>query len=135
MPCEKTACGLPKGTPFAIENLTVIIEPRVAQTTLTLRFNGTVDTVQVPSDRGGIDAVLKAIDTLVGRKAPGMARFDSSRVNSATTGTGSDAQVTVRVIDAKDHVQYGVFEYPDTVIATAQAYVNVLNEIYSARSA
>lgn len=133
MSCEKTSCGLPKGSPFAIEDMLVVIRPTEQRATLTMSVHDLVYTAQESSTNGGIDALLKAIDALVAKHAPpGFAQFERSNVHSVNQGTSSKAQVVVNVRDAHGNVHHKVFEYHDTVVATAQAYVNALNHIYKA---
>ena len=80
------------------------------------------------SEGGGpVDAALKAIETIVTSGAD----LQLYSVNNITSGTDSQGEVTVRL--SKDgRIVNGLGADTDIVIASAKAYVNALNKIYSA---
>ena len=79
------------------------------------------------SEGGGpVDAALKAIETIVNSGAD----LQLYSVNNITSGTDSQGEVTVRL--SKDgRIVNGLGADTDIVIASAKAYVNALNKIYS----
>ena len=74
-----------------------------------------------------MDAALKAIETIVTSDAD----LQLYSVNNITSGTDSQGEVTVRL--SKDgRIVNGLGADTDIVIASAKAYLNALNKIYSA---
>jgi len=126
----KTACGLRRTMPVAIEHVNYIggtVGPPNATITLSWQREGRLQmkTAQQKSDTGAIDAVLRAIDHIFKNEA----RFENIDVHSACPGTNSAAEVIVRVRLGQKTV-HGQGIHADTVIAVAIAYVHALNQLY-----
>ena len=75
---------------------------------------------------GPVDATFKAIETIVGSGA----QLQLYSVNSITSGTDSQGEVTVRL--KKDgRIVNGAGADTDIVVASAKAYINALNKLQS----
>ncbi|HEX5638809.1 MAG TPA: 2-isopropylmalate synthase [Burkholderiaceae bacterium] len=75
---------------------------------------------------GPVDATLKAIETQV-RSGSELLLYS---VNAITTGTESQGEVTVRLSRA-GRIVNGVGADPDIIAASAKAYLNALNKLYT----
>jgi 2-isopropylmalate synthase len=75
---------------------------------------------------GPVDATLKAIESQV-KSGSELLLYS---VNAITTGTESQGEVTVRLARA-GRIVNGVGADPDIVAASAKAYVNALNKLYT----
>lgn len=75
---------------------------------------------------GPVDAVFKAIESRVGSGA----ELLLYSVNAITTGTESQGEVTVRLARG-GRIVNGVGADPDIVAASAKAYFNALNKLYT----
>jgi 2-isopropylmalate synthase len=75
---------------------------------------------------GPVDASLKAIEAKVGSGS----ELLLYSVNAITTGTESQGEVTVRLARA-GRIVNGVGADPDIVAASAKAYLNALNKLYT----
>ena len=75
---------------------------------------------------GPVDAVFKAIESHVGSGA----ELQLYSVNAITTGTESQGEVTVRLARA-GRIVNGIGADPDIVAASAKAYINALNRLYT----
>ena len=83
--------------------------------------------VTAESDGNGpVDASLKAIEAKVGSGS----ELLLYSVNAITTGTESQGEVTVRLARA-GRIVNGVGADPDIVAASAKAYLNALNKLYT----
>lgn len=90
---------------------------------ITLNING--EEKQTSADGSGpVDAAFKAIESVVNSNV----ELQLYSVNNITTGTDSQGEVTVRV-DNKGHIINGQGADTDIVIASAKAYLNMLNKI------
>jgi 2-isopropylmalate synthase len=75
---------------------------------------------------GPVDATLKAIESQVDSGA----ELLLYSVNAITTGTESQGEVTVR-LSRGGRIVNGVGADPDIIVASAKAYLNALNKLYS----
>jgi 2-isopropylmalate synthase len=73
---------------------------------------------------GPVDAVFNAIKMLI----PHNARLDLYQVHAVTDGTDAQAEVSVRLVDG-DNVGVARAADPDTLVASAKAYVAALNRL------
>ena len=73
---------------------------------------------------GPVDAVFNAIKMLM----PHNARLDLYQVHAVTDGTDAQAEVSVRLVDG-DNVGVSRSSDPDTLVASAKAYVAALNRL------
>lgn len=73
---------------------------------------------------GPVDATYQAIKSIINSDM----ELQLYSVNNITTGTDSQGEVTVRV-DSNGHILNGQGSDTDIVIASAKAYINVLNKI------
>lgn len=73
---------------------------------------------------GPVDAVFNAIRTCV----PHAAKLDLFQVHAVTGGTDAQAEVSVRLKDA-GIMAMGRASDPDTLVASAKAYINALNKL------
>ena len=88
---------------------------------LSMRVQG--DEASTTQDGNGpVDAVFNAIQAL----CPHSARLLLYQVHAVTEGTDAQAEVTVRLED-NGKVYNGHSADPDTLVASAQAYINALN--------
>lgn len=93
---------------------------------VTLEFNGDERTVDAEGG-GPVDAAFKAIDSVV-QSGTQLVLYS---VNSITTGTDAQGEVTVR-LERAGRVVNGQGSDTDIVIASAKAYVNALNRLLTA---
>ena len=91
--------------------------------TLTLDIDGISKTVQ-SSGNGPVDATFNAIKQLF----PHEARLDLYQVHAVTEGTDAQAEVSVR-LEEGGRVVTGRSADPDTLVASARAYVAALNKL------
>jgi 2-isopropylmalate synthase len=90
-------------------------------------FRVGADEVDAQSDGSGpVDASLKAIESQV-RSGSELLLYS---VNAITTGTESQGEVTVRLARA-GRIVNGIGADPDIVAASAKAYINALNKLYT----
>jgi 2-isopropylmalate synthase len=83
--------------------------------------------VTAESDGNGpVDASLKAIESKVNSGS----ELLLYSVNAITTGTESQGEVTVRLARA-GRIVNGIGADPDIVAASAKAYINALNKLYT----
>ena len=104
--------------------LTVIagtIGPQTA--TLTLDIEGQPKTVQSIGN-GPVDATFNAIKQLI----PHEARLDLYQVHAVTEGTDAQAEVSVR-LEEEGRIVTGRAADPDTLVASARAYVAALSKL------
>jgi 2-isopropylmalate synthase len=104
--------------------LTVIAGTMGPQTaTLTLEIDGQSKTVQ-STGNGPVDATFNAIKLLV----PHDARLDLYQVHAVTEGTDAQAEVSVR-LEEDGRMVTGRSADPDTLVASARAYVAALAKL------
>ena len=87
---------------------------------------GTQELSSESDGNGPVDASLKAIEARVGSGS----ELLLYSVNAITTGTESQGEVTVRLARA-GRIVNGVGADPDIVAASAKAYLNALNKLYT----
>ena len=104
--------------------LTVIAGTMGPQTaTLTLDIDGQSKTVQSVGN-GPVDATFNAIKQLL----PHNARLELYQVHAVTEGTDAQAEVSVR-LEEDGRAVTGRAADPDTLVASARAYVSALNKL------
>ncbi len=97
--------------------------------TLTLDIDGKHTTTQ-STGNGPVDAIFNAIHKLV----PHEAKLDLYQVHAVTEGTDAQAEVSVRLsepIEGKSVTAKAAD--PDTLVASAKAYIMALNKLQSKR--
>ncbi|MCC0016991.1 MAG: 2-isopropylmalate synthase [Rhodobiaceae bacterium] len=95
--------------------------------TLSLDIEGEHKTVQ-SSGNGPVDATFNAIQQLV----PHEAKLELYQVHAVTEGTDAQAEVSVRLgADGKSFT--GRAAHPDTLVASAKAYLTALNKVIARR--
>ena len=87
---------------------------------------GPQEVVAESDGNGPVDASLKAIESQV-KSGSELLLFS---VNAITTGTESQGEVTVR-LSRSGRIVNGVGADPDIIAASAKAYLNALNKLYS----
>ena len=116
------------GERIKVEALTVIagtVGPQTA--TLTLDIDGAHVTKQAVGN-GPVDAIFNAIKALV----PHEANLELYQVQAVTEGTDAQAEVSVRLNeDGRSVTAKGAD--PDTLVASARAYVAALNKLMANR--
>ena len=90
---------------------------------LTLEIDGQAKTVQ-STGNGPVDATFNAIKMLV----PHEARLDLYQVHAVTEGTDAQAEVSVR-LEEDGRIVTGRSADPDTLVASARAYVAALSKL------
>ena len=97
--------------------------------TLTLDINGHHQTTQ-STGNGPVDAIFNAIKKLV----PHEAKLDLYQVHAVTEGTDAQAEVSVRLSDPTEGKSVNAKAAdPDTLVASAKAYIMALNKLISKR--
>jgi 2-isopropylmalate synthase len=97
--------------------------------TLTLDMNGTHKTIQATGN-GPVDATFNAIKQLV----PHQAKLLLYQVHAVTAGTDAQAEVSVRLEDETEgKTVTAKAADPDTLVASAKAYISALNKLTSKR--
>jgi len=108
-----------------VEALTVIAGTMGPQSaTLTLSIDGVHRTVQATGN-GPVDATFNAILRLV----PHQATLALYQVHAVTEGTDAQAEVSVRLEDRDGRLTTGRAADPDTLVASAKAYLAALNKL------
>jgi 2-isopropylmalate synthase len=108
--------------------LTVIAGTKGPQSAaLTLDIDGVQQTHQATGN-GPVDAIFNAIQAL----APHDAKLELFQVHAVTEGTDAQAEVSVRLSE-NGTVVSGKGADPDTLVASARAYVAALNKIAAKR--
>ncbi len=97
--------------------------------TLTLDIDGVHQTRQATGN-GPVDAIFNAIHDLV----PHAASLDLYQVHAVTEGTDAQAEVSVRLSEEGKSVTARAAD-PDTMVASARAYVAALNKLMVKRGA
>ena len=107
-----------------IVSLTVIAGTQgPQQATLILDIDGTHRTTQATGN-GPVDAIFNAIKQLV----PHVAKLLLYQVHAVTEGTDAQAEVSVRLEEGGKEVTARGAD-PDTLVASARAYINALNKL------
>ncbi len=116
------------GERVRVDALTVISGTMGPQTaTLTLNVDGQSTTKQATGN-GPVDAIFNAIHALV----PHTASLELYQVHAVTAGTDAQAEVSVRLSeDGRSVTARGAD--PDTMVASARAYVAALNKLMAKR--
>ncbi len=111
-----------------VVELTVVAGTKGPQkAALTLEIDGEQKTHQ-STGNGPVDAIFNAIHAL----APHDARLELYQVHAVTEGTDAQAEVTVRLSE-DGNVVSGRGADPDTLVASARAYISALNKIFAKR--
>jgi 2-isopropylmalate synthase len=111
-----------------VVELTVVAGTKGPQkAALTLDIDGVQKTHQ-STGNGPVDAIFNAIHAL----APHDAKLELYQVHAVTEGTDAQAEVSVRLSE-KGQVVSGKGADPDTLVASARAYVAALNKIAAKR--
>ncbi len=98
--------------------------------TLTLDVDGTHKTVQMTGN-GPVDAIFNAIHAIM----PHEAKLALYQVHAVTEGTDAQAEVSVRLEDMMSGRSVtGRAADPDTLVASAKAYIAGLNKLDAKRS-
>ena len=110
-------------------SLQVVAGSRGPQTAeLELDIDGTVHKMTT-SGNGPVDATFNAIKSMV----PHAARLQLYQVHAVTEGTDAQAEVTVRLEENGKSVN-GQGADPDTLVASARAYLHALNKLFTKRA-
>jgi len=96
--------------------------------TLSLDIEGKHVTTQATGN-GPVDAIFKAIRDLV----PHEAKLELYQVHAVTEGTDAQAEVSVRLSEGGRSVTARGAD-PDTLVASAKAYLGALNKLVARRS-
>ena len=105
----------------ALQVIAGTLGPQTA--TLTLDIDGQSKTVQ-STGNGPVDATFNAIKMLM----PHEARLDLYQVHAVTEGTDAQAEVSVR-LEEDGRIVTGRSADPDTMVASARAYVAALSKL------
>jgi len=97
------------------------------QADLTISVDGTAQSVS-RNGNGPVDAVFNAIRQLV----PHQGRLDLYQVHAVTGGTDAQAKVSVR-LNGEGIMATGNASDPDTLVASAKAYIHALNKLEARR--
>ncbi|MBP2148589.1 2-isopropylmalate synthase [Xanthobacter autotrophicus DSM 597] len=95
--------------------------------TMRLSVDGEVKTEEAEGN-GPVDATFNAIKALV----PHQAKLDLYQVHAVTEGTDAQAEVSVR-LEENGKVVTARAANPDTLVASAQAYITALNKLQMKR--
>jgi 2-isopropylmalate synthase len=94
---------------------------------LELEVDGVVSSVEATGN-GPVDAIFNAIHAIV----PHTAQLQLYQVHAVTEGTDAQAEVTVRLAENGKSVN-GQGADPDTLVASARAYLHALNKLMTKR--
>jgi len=100
--------------------------PQTAE--LELDVDGVRKTIKTEGN-GPVDAIFNAIRALV----PHHAKLQLYQVHAVTGGTDAQAEVTVRLEEDGKSVN-GQGADPDTLVASARAYIHALNKLMTKRA-
>jgi 2-isopropylmalate synthase len=111
-------------------SLSVIAGTRGPQSAaMEMEIDGAVHTYQATGN-GPVDAIFNAIRGLV----PHGSKLDLYQVHAVTEGTDAQAEVSVRLSENNSSVT-GRAADPDTLVASARAYLTALNKLVAAKGA
>ncbi len=96
---------------------------------LTLDIEGQHHTRQATGN-GPVDATFNAIHAMI----PHDARLELYQVHAVTEGTDAQAEVSVRLADENGKLVTGRAADPDTMVASAKAYIVALNKLTKNRA-
>ena len=97
--------------------------------TLTLAIDGVHHTAQTTGN-GPVDATFNAINKLI----PHETKLELYQVHAVTEGTDAQAEVSVRLHDVKEGRSVTARAAdPDTMVASAKAYIGALNKLLAKR--
>ncbi|HYG28181.1 MAG TPA: 2-isopropylmalate synthase [Caulobacteraceae bacterium] len=108
-----------------VAHLRVVAGTEGQSAELTLNVDGEDQTAEATGD-GPVDAVFNAIHEIV----PHSAALRLFQVHAVTEGTDAQAQVSVR-LEEDGRIATGQAADTDTLTASAKAYVNALNNLFS----
>ncbi|MBO3703534.1 MAG: hypothetical protein J5W83_13525 [Candidatus Accumulibacter sp.] len=91
---------------------------------LTLDIDGSHHTRQATGN-GPVDATFNAIHEMIPHKA----KLELYQVHAVTEGTDAQAEVSVRLADEDGKLVTGRAADPDTMVASAKAYIAALNKL------
>jgi 2-isopropylmalate synthase len=91
---------------------------------LTLDIDGHHHTRQATGN-GPVDATFNAIHEMIPHKA----KLELYQVHAVTEGTDAQAEVSVRLADEDGKLVTGRAADPDTMVASAKAYIGALNKL------
>lgn len=91
---------------------------------LTLDIDGQHHTRQ-STGNGPVDATFNAIHQMI----PHQAKLELYQVHAVTEGTDAQAEVSVRLADEDGRLVNGRAADPDTLVASAKAYIAALNKL------
>ena len=115
---------------YKVASLTVIAGTNGPQSAaMAMDIDGERHTLQATGN-GPVDAIFNAVRGLV----PHEAKLELYQVHAVTEGTDAQAEVSVRLSEA-GRVVTGRAADPDTLVASARAYVAALNKIAARSSA
>jgi 2-isopropylmalate synthase len=97
---------------------------------LTLDIDGQHHTRQ-STGNGPVDATFNAIQLMI----PHQAKLELYQVHAVTEGTDAQAEVSVRLADESGKLVTGRAADPDTMVASAKAYIVALNKLTAGRGA
>lgn len=100
--------------------------PQTAE--IELEFDGVINHAKTAGN-GPVDATFNAIKAIV----PHTARLQLYQVSAVTEGTDAQAEVTVRLEENGKTVN-GQGADPDTLVASARAYIHALNKLLTKRA-
>lgn len=92
---------------------------------LTLDIDGQHHTRQ-STGNGPVDATFNAIQAMI----PHQAKLELYQVHAVTEGTDAQAEVSVRLADESGKLVTGRAADPDTMVASAKAYIVALNKLH-----
>ncbi|SIT82990.1 2-isopropylmalate synthase [Pontibaca methylaminivorans] len=119
----------PRNDRLAVKSLRVVCGTEGPQTAdLTMVIDG-AETSTTQTGDGPVDATFNAVKTLF----PHNARLQLYQVEAVTHGTDAQATVSVR-LEADGLIATGQSADTDTVVASARAYVNALNNLLERRT-
>ncbi|HRE21311.1 MAG TPA: alpha-isopropylmalate synthase regulatory domain-containing protein, partial [Rhabdaerophilum sp.] len=96
---------------------------------LTLDIDGQHHTRQATGN-GPVDATFNAIHEMI----PHEAKLELYQVHAVTEGTDAQAEVSVRLADESGKLVTGRAADPDTMVASAKAYIVALNKLTKSRA-
>jgi len=125
---EEIATAQDRMKVVALQVIAGTMGPQSATLTLDLG-DGKQQTVQ-STGNGPVDATFNAINKLVPHKA----KLALYQVHAVTEGTDAQAEVSVRLEDEADgRAVTARAADPDTLVASAKAYVSALNKLFAKR--
>lgn len=113
------------GETIRFQNLEVICGSHEQTASLSIEIDGKMAKAKTSGD-GPVDAIFNAIKQLYTHDT----KLELYQVHAVTKGTDAQAEVTVRLKHNKDgRIFTGNGRDTDTMVASAQAYINALNKL------